>query len=141
MPTTSKKVYLAGDLLYSFVDRNDEKHNQSTAFFRYFALEKYHLFTDSYTLFDIYNRINDDMGLSVAKDFLRTITSSNITLLYPDESDMKAVYKIYLSDRISDMTLRQAIMAVLADRRGIPQIATFQYMQTMFGLTVFYIPI
>jgi predicted nucleic acid-binding protein len=139
--TNSKKVYLASDIYTSFLDRTDPKHDQTAAFFRYFALEKYHLFTDSINIYNAYVEITAKLSIAVAKDFLRTMALSNITIFYPDESDMKAVYKIYLSDRTSDLTLHQAVMAVMADRKGVPQICTFTYMHTMFGLSVFYIPI
>lgn len=141
MPTISKKVYLADDIFMSFLDRAHEKHNQTAAFFRYFALEKYHLFTDEINIYNAYIEISRNLSPTVAKDFLRTITLSNITLLYPDEGDMKAVYKIHLSDRTSSLSLAQTVMVVMADRKGIPQITTFNYISTMFGLSVFYIPI
>jgi hypothetical protein len=141
MPTISKKVYLADDIFTAFLDRAHEKHSQTAAFFRYFAMEKYHLFTDVINVYSAHAKVSESLSPTVAKEFLRTITLSNITLLYPDEGDMKAVYKIHLGDRTSDLSLAQTVMAVMADRKGIPQIATYNYMSTMFGLSVFYIPI
>jgi predicted nucleic acid-binding protein len=141
MTSQSKKVYLASDIFLAFLDRANEKHRETAAFFRYFALEKYNLFTDSITLYDAYVKISQRLSVAVAKDFLRTIMLSNITIFYPDESDMKAINKIYLNDRTSDLTLGQAVMAVMADRKGIQQIATFSFMHTLFGLTAFYMPL
>jgi predicted nucleic acid-binding protein len=141
MATNSKKVYLASDIFVSFLDRTHSKHNEISAFFRYFAIEKYHLFTDSINIYEAYSNISKNLSITVAKDFLRTVTISNITIFYPDESDMKSVYKIYLNDRTTDLTFAQAVMAVMADRKGIPQIATSTFIHTLFGLSVFYIPI
>jgi predicted nucleic acid-binding protein len=137
----SKKVYLSSDVLYAFIDRSNPKHEQAAAFFRYFAMEEYHLFTDSISLYEAYSQIIANMSASIAKDLLRTIYLSNITIFYPDETDMKSALKFYLSDKTGDLTLGKTLMAVIADRKSIPQVATFEYIHAMFGLSVFYIPI
>ena len=141
MATTSKKVYLASDILTAFVDRLHPKHDQAAAFFRYFALEAYQLYSDSITLYEAFSHISMDMSPSIAKDFLRTIYTSNITIFYPTEADTKSVLKIYLADKTGDLTLGKTLMAFLSDKNRIPQVATFEYIHAMFGLTVFYIPL
>jgi predicted nucleic acid-binding protein len=141
MATTSKKVYLAPDVLFAFVDRSHPKHEQAAAFFRYFGMEEYHLYTDIVSIMDVYNKLYDEMSPSIAKDFVRTATISNITIYYPDENEMRAATKIYLGDKTADLTLPKTLMAVIADRKSIPQIATFEYLHTIFGLSIFYIPL
>src|SRR4030042_3644032 len=126
MAITSKKVYLAADLLVAFVDRSHPKHNQAAAFFRYFAMEEYHLYTDAMSLFEVYSRISVDLSVSIAKDFLRTMYLYNLTIYYPDDADMKAALKIYLNDKTGDLTLAKTLMAVMADRKAIPQGDTFK---------------
>jgi predicted nucleic acid-binding protein len=141
MATTSKKVYLAPDVLFAFIDRTHAKHDQAAAFFRYFALEEYHLFIDTVSLYESYRQIEADISPSIAKDFIRTLTISGVVTFYPDESDMRAALKIYINDKTGELTFQKSIMVVMADRRGVGQIATFQYIHSMFGLTIFYIPI
>lgn len=141
MASQSKKVYLSTDVMIAFIDRANTKHDQATAFFRYFALEGYQLYTDSIAMYDAYRKIVNDISPSIAKDFLRTLSMSSITILYPDDSDFKSALKFYLNEKSGDLTLQKAVMAVLADRRGIGQIATFEYMHAVFGLNIFYIPI
>src|SRR4030067_878072 len=138
MAQLGRKVYLAPDVMSAFVDRANPKHDQATAFFRYFAPEGYHLYTDNISIYDTYRRIENDISASVAKDFLRTIGVSSISILHPDESDMRAATKFYLNDKSGDLTYQKAIMAVLADRRGIGQVATFEYLHAVFGLGIFY---
>lgn len=138
---TSKKVYLASDVLKAFIDRTHERHGQAAAFFRYFAQEEYTIATDTISLYETYKDLHDNMSPSIAKDFLRTVYISNIMIYYPDESDIRAALKIYLNDKSNELTFRKAVMTVIADRRKIPQIATFEYIHTMFGLSIFYIPI
>jgi predicted nucleic acid-binding protein len=139
--SSSKKVFIASDVLTAFVDRSNTKHEQAAAFFRYFAIEEYHLYTDSISLYEAYSKINIDLGATIAKDFLRTLYLSNVTIFYPDENDMKAALKIFLADKTGDLTLGKTLMAVLSDKKSIPQIATFEYIHAMFGLSVFYIPL
>jgi predicted nucleic acid-binding protein len=141
MITNSKKVFIASDVLISFVDRSHPKHEQASAFFRYFAIEEYHLYTDAMSLYEAYSRINNELSASIAKDFLRTLYLSNITIFYPDENDLKSALKIFLGDKTGDLTLGKTLMAVLSDKKGIPQVATFEYIHAMFGLSVFYIPL
>lgn len=141
MATTSKKVYLASDILYAFIDRTHGRHKQVSAFFRYFAQENYVLYTDSISIYETYIKLIQEMSATIAKDFLRTMYISNITIFSPEESEMKAALKIYLNDKSGDLNFRTSLMAILADRKSIPQIATFEYIHTMFGLTIFYIPI
>lgn len=141
MASTSKKVYLAPDILVAFIDRAHPKHNQASAFFRYFALESYQLYTDTISLYSAYTEMNLNVSPSVAKDFMRTITISNITILYPDESDTKMALKVFVNDKSGDLTFQKAVMAVMADRKNVSQICTFEYIHQMFGLTIFYIPI
>lgn len=137
----SKKVFIASDVLFAFIDRAHPKHREAAAFFRFFAENKYQLFTDILNVYDTYNLINDEMSITVAKDFIRILGLSNITILYPDESDMKAALKVFQNDKNTDLTLKKCIMAVLSDRKSIPQIATYEYMHTIFGLSMFYIPL
>jgi len=137
----SKKVYIARSGFYAFIDRAHPKHDQATAYFRYFAEERYALYTDSITLIDVYNQIYKDISPSLAKDFLRTVFLGNINILFPDESDTKAALKTLINYQSTDLTFGQALRAVLANRRGVGQIFTFDYLHPLFGLNVFYLPI
>ena len=137
----SKKVFLAPSGFYSFIDRAHPKHEQSSAFFRYFAQEEYRLFTDSFTINEVYNEIYDHISPSIAKDFLRTIFLGNINIIYPEEGDIKAALKTLINYQSSELTFSQALMAVLANRRGISQVFTFDYLHPLFGQNVFYLPI
>ncbi len=137
----SKKVFLAPSGFYSFIDRAHPKHEQSAAFFRYFAQEEYKLFADSFTINEVYNLIYNSISPSIAKDFLRTIFLGNINMIYPDEGDIKAALKTLINYQSSELTFSQALMAVLANRRGVSQVFTFDYLSPLFGQNVFYLPI
>ena len=66
---TSKKVYIAADGFLSFIDRANPKHVHVSAIFRYFAQEKYQLFTSYAVLEETYNEIYNKISPSLAKDF------------------------------------------------------------------------
>ncbi len=138
---TSKKVYIADSAFYSFVNRAHPKHEQASAYFRYFGLEKYSLFTDIFTLLEVYNRIYNEISPSLAKDFLRIASISDINIIYPEERDIKAALKTLTNYRTTDLTFDQSLRAVLANKRGITQIYTFDYLHPLFGQNVFYLPI
>lgn len=141
MASQSKKIYLAPNILVAFTDQLHTKHNQAAAFFRYFAQEQYQLFTDILSIYDAYGTVEQNMGHTVARHFLRSLFASSITIIYPTEADMKAALKVYLTDHSNQITFDMTLMMLLADRKGISQICTLEYISTLFGLSIFYIPV
>lgn len=141
MATQSKKVYLAVSSFLAFIDRAHGKHTQAVAFFRYFAQEQYHLYTDTLALYEAHRQIHFQISPSLSQDLLRTIPYSNINIIYPQEVDTKAAIKTITNYRSVDLTFEKALMGVLANKRDIPQIATFDYLPSLFGLRTFYLPI
>jgi predicted nucleic acid-binding protein len=137
----SKKVYLSGSGFYAFINRAHPKFEQASAYFRYFAQENYLLFTDVYTILESYNQIYKEISPSLAKDFLRIVTISDINIIYPEERDIKSALKTLINFQSTELTFSQALRAVLANRRGINQIHTFDYLHPLFGQSVFYLPI
>ncbi len=137
----SKKVYIAPSGFLAFVDRGHPKHAQAEAFFRFFAESRYSLFTDTVNVFSSYEKIKDDIGPALSRDFLRGLMLSNVNIIYHDESDTKAAIRTLTNYRSPELTFPEALMAVLCDRRGISQICTLDYLHPLFGLQVFYLPI
>lgn len=139
--TTSKKVFIASDVISSFIDRAHTRHEEADAYFRYFTQEEYALFTDINSITQAYMDIYTNISPSLAKDFLRTLALSNFNILYPDESDNKASLKALINFQSTDLTYPKALMSVMAERRGIQNICTFEYLHPLFGLHLFYLPI
>ena len=137
----SKKVYIARSGFYAFIDRAHSKHEQAVAYIRYFAEQGYFLYTDSMTITDVYNQIYKEISPSLAKDFLKIIFIGNINIIYPDQSDIKSALKTLVNYQSTDLTFGQALRSVLANRKGISQIFTFDYLHPLFGQSVFYLPI
>lgn len=138
---TSKKVFLAADVFFAFVDRAHAKHEQASAYIRYFAQEEYFLFTDIVSLNLVYEQIYKDISASLAKDFMKTISLSNINIIFPDESDLKTTYKTLQLSNSTELTFIKALASVLAEKRNIGQICTFEYLQPLFGISLFYLPL
>ena len=137
----SKKVFLASSVYRAFIDRAHPKHDQASAYLRYFAEEEYYLFTDPSSLLDAYRQIYADVSPSLAKDFMRTMYLSTVNILYSEERDYKAALKTIVNYKSTDLTFEKALMAVLCARRDITQICTFDYLHPLFGQSVFYLPI
>lgn len=137
----SKKVFISESALVAFVDRVNPHHSQAAAFFRYFAENKYKVFTSYINIEEAYREIFEKISPVLARDFLRAINLSNINILYPTESDLKAALKILISFRSPELTLWEAQTAVLANRYSISQICTFKYLHPLYGLGVFNLPL
>jgi predicted nucleic acid-binding protein len=140
MPVISKKVYIAPSAFLAFVDRNDPRHQQASAFFRFLGSQEYMLFTDDTTISRSFTDIFQKISPSLAKDFLKTIFSSDINILYAEERDIKAAFKAYTNYQSVDLLFPDALISVLANKRGISQILTFEYLHPLFGQSVFYLP-
>ena len=141
MATVSRKVYIDPSVFIAFIDRAHPKHAQAAAFFRYFAQEKYQVFTSYLSIEEAYRSIYEKISPTLGRDFLRALVLGNINILYPDESDMKAALKTLINFRNAELSFKDAQMAVMAERNGIPQICTLDYLHPLFGLTSFYLPI
>ncbi len=141
MATTSKKVYLSPSSLYAFIDRAHDKHQQASAYFRFFSQEEYLLYIDTMNLNQAYEIIYEKMSPSLAKDFLRIVSLSDINLITPEETEIKATFKTISNYNALDLKLSEALMAVIASKRNITNICTFDYLHPLFGLNTFFLPI
>lgn len=137
----SKKVYVAGDSLVAFIDRGHPKHLHATACFRYFAQNNYQLYTSIIMLNEVYYELYMTISPSVARDFIRAIELSSLNILYPEDSDCKRSLRTVIGTQSVDLTFSKALMAIICNKRSIPQILTFEYMPTLFGLTAFFLPV
>ncbi len=136
----SRKVFLASDVLSAFLNRNDPKHLQASAFFRYFAQEHFYLYTSSEIVIFVYQNISQGISKSFAKEFLQVMSESSIHILTPDEQDIRKAMQL-VTTSFTDLGLQEALSLVMTQRHYIPQIATFLYMHSLFGREPFYLPI
>ena len=141
MAATFKKVYLAPSSIYAFIDRAHEKHTQASAYFRFFSEGEYLLYIDTINLNEVYDIIFSKMSPSLAKDFLRILSLSDINVICPEENDIKSTFKTIINYNSLDLSFSEALMAVVASKRNISQICTFEYLHPLFGLNIFYLPI
>lgn len=141
MANVSKKVFIATSAFMAFVDRANPKHIQAAAYFQYFAQEKYQIYTGYLNLTEVHHETMEKVSGSFARDFLKAIDLGSINILYPEPADMKLAIKTLINYRSTDLTFREAQMVVMASRRSISQICTFEYLHPLFGLTVFYLPL
>lgn len=137
----NKKVFLAPDIFVAFIDRADPKHLHAGAFFRYFAQENYFLFTNPATISNVYQSVSQSISPAIGRDFLKALNLTTINLLYPEESDVKLVYKTLMNHQSAELSFDETLIAAMASRRSIPSICTFAYLRPLFGLTPFYLPI
>jgi len=137
----SKKIFIAADTFIALIDRQNPKHLQADAFFRYFSQEKYQLYTNIISINNAYIQIKAKISPSLAKDFLKSMLIGNINILYPEESDFKASMKLIISQASNEISLEEAFIAVVCNKRNISQICTFEYFHSFFGLQLFYLPI
>lgn len=140
MAIISRKVLVTPSVLFAFIDRNHPRHQEADAFFRFFAQEKFHVFIASFSIVKTYDQIKKHMSFSIAKDFLRIAYTGNLEIVYPDELVTKAALRLILSNTAADLGIEHAIINVIADRKQVSQIATFEYQNFYFGIQAFTLP-
>lgn len=137
----SKKVFIASDGFVAFLDRAHPKHVHAAAQFRYFAENNYQIYTTIISLNEAYQTLYNTISPSVARDFLRAIELSNLNLLYPEESDIKRSLRAVATTQSVDLTFATVLAATICNKRSIPQVCTFSYFPSLFGLQIFYLPL
>ena len=137
---TNKKLFITSSVFVAFIDRTHPKHTQATVCFRYFAAQKYQIYTSYVNIVEAYRAIFDDISPFLARDFLRAITLGSISVLYPSEADTKAAVKALVNSQSNELNFVDAQTEVLAYRNSIMQIFSFDYMHLLFGLTSFVLP-
>jgi predicted nucleic acid-binding protein len=137
----SKKIYIAPDGLVAFIDRAHKKHVQATAFFRYFAQEQCQLYTNVINVHESYMTVYNTISPSLGRDFLRALSLSNINVLNTEPADIKAATKIIETGNSVDLTFSKALMAVMCNKKSIPQIMTYEFLHALYGLQLFYLPV
>ncbi len=141
MAIQSKKVFIESSVFYAFINRAHVKHPQAAAFFRYFAQEKYQVFTSYPVIEEVYQQIYEKISPSLAKDFIRGINLSSVNILYPTESDLKSALKTLINYQNTELTFKESQTSVLSNRNYIPQVCTFDYLHPLFGITGFNLPL
>lgn len=96
---------------------------------------------DAINLNETYDIIYKKMSPSLAKDFLRIASLSDINIISPEESEIKATFKTIANYNSLDLTFAEAVMAVVSSKRNILTICTFDYLHPLFGLNTFFLPI
>lgn len=137
----SKKIYIAPDGFVAFIDRAHTKHMQASAFFRYFAQGEFQIYTSNVSIAETYTTLYNCISPSLARDFIRALSVSDINILYPQESEMKAAIKTIATTNSVELTFSKALMAAICNKQNIPQIDTFEYLPSLYGLQVFYLPV
>lgn len=137
----SKKVYISGDGFVAFIDRGHPKHVHASAFFRYFAQESFQLYTTFASIDETYMDLYRNISPALAKDFLRAIYMSSINIIYPESADVKSAIKTVATSNLVELTFSKALVSVICNKRSIPQVCTFEYLPSLFGLQVFYLPV
>lgn len=137
----SKKVFIAPDGFVAFIDRAHPKHIHAAAQFRYFAENNYQIYTTVLSLNEAYQTLYNTISPSVARDFLRAIELSNVNFIHPEESDVKRSLRAVATTQSAELTFAIILAATICNKRSIPQVCTFSYFPSLFGLQTFYLPI
>ena len=133
MALQSRKIFVDSSIFISFIDRSDLSHSKAVKILESLAKAGFQLYTSSSVVNEVYSALSRETGISVALDFLQAIIQSDIEILYPQKADYITAYRMLKSNRERQLTLREVLRATIMQRKGIPQILTFNYWHNLFG--------
>lgn len=132
----SHKVFLESAVLFAFIDRSDSNHQKTVKIMETLAHEHYQLYTSVFNVTETYTALSREIGMSVALEFLETILSSNIEILYLQKSDFISAFKVLKSNKERQINLKEVLNATLMEKRGISQVITFAFWHNLYGTYV-----
>ena len=136
MPTTSRKIFIDSSILVAFIDRGSRNHLLATKAIEDLASLNYSLYTSSQVITDSYDLLLNEVGKTVALEFLQTMLQSGIELLFPQKADIITAHRILKVNNNREIALSEALNATLMQKRGIIQVLTFNNWSKLFGTTI-----
>lgn len=133
MAIQSRKIFVDSSVFIGFIDRADGNHPKAVKVMENLARTGYQLFTSSLTVNEVYIVLTKETGHPIALDFLQTILQSDIEIIFPQKADFITANRILRSNREKQLILKEALNAILMQRRGISQIITFAYWHNILG--------
>jgi predicted nucleic acid-binding protein len=125
MPFTTQKIFLDSSFFISFVDRTNFNHLKATQIMEELAKQSYQLFTSELTITQSYNRLEKEVGSIVADEFLQAVLESSIQILYPEEVDFLATYRLLKVLNQRNAPFSEILNSSLMDRYRVYHILTF----------------
>ena len=130
---TTRKIFLDSSALYAFMDRTDTNYERVSKAMEQFSLQGASLFTNLQCAYETYNAINNQLGITLGFDFLQAMLESSIEILWPQKTDLIAAFRLIKLNRDKQLFLREALIAILMQKRGIPLILTCTYWNNLLG--------
>lgn len=131
----SKKIFIDSSALYAFVDRADPNHAQSGKIIEQLSLNNMHLYTSIQSITDTYTTLDKQLGNTLSLEFLEATIKSTMEIIYPQKADLISAYKLIRLNRNKQVALKEALNAVLMQKKSIGLILTFKYWQNLLGST------
>lgn len=128
-----RKIFIDASVIYAFIDRADPNHLQISKVIEQLSLQGVSLFTAFHSVQDAYAAINRQMGTTVGSEFLQVMTESSIEILYPQKNDFNAAVKLIKLNRNRPFSFKEAISAILMQKKGVGRILTLNVWQNLLG--------
>lgn len=130
---SSKKIFIDSSALYAFVDRADPNHSQSGKIIEQLSLQNMHLYTSIQSITDTYTALDRQLGGTLSLEFLQATIESTMEILYPQKADLVSAYKLVKLNKNKQVPLKEALNAVLMQKKSIGLVLTFRYWQNLLG--------
>jgi predicted nucleic acid-binding protein len=129
----AKKIFVDTSVLYAFVDRADRNHVQAIKTLEMLSVQGVYLYTSFHSISDAAAAVTNQLGTTLGFDFIQAMTETSMEVLYPQKNDFQSAFKLMKFNKDRQITLKQALTAVLMQKRGINEIFTFSFWHNLLG--------
>lgn len=136
MFATGKKVFIETSFFLAFIDRASPNYLKSQQIFEYIARESYLAYTSEIVLQQTFNRLEKDIGLTVALDFIQAILESNIHVCYISASEFVVAFKFFKAAKKAICPLTEVINTDLMMKNRLTHVLTFDRWNNLMGTAV-----
>lgn len=132
----SQSIFIDTSAFLAFIDRADINHTKSIKLFETLARQNFQIYTSNLVVFQTFSRLEKDLGVSLARDFLKTILEGNIHILHPGESDLISAYRFLKLNPERQTSLMEVVNTHLMDKSRVLTVLTFSYWHNLMGTSV-----
>lgn len=136
MATSSKRIFIEASMFLAFIDRVNLNHAKASKIFEVLGRDKYQVFTSGIVLIQTFNALEQDLGETLARDFLQAILETKIQILYTNDPDLLAAFRYLKANPGRQISLSSIINANLIQRHNINSILTFDFWPNVMGIVV-----
>jgi predicted nucleic acid-binding protein len=136
MFVASKKIFIESSIFLAFIDRVHPDHLKVVQLLEYLGKEGFEVYTSSLVVLNVFNRVDKDMGFTVAMEFMQAMLESNIEILVPGKGEFVSAFKFLKLSKKTLWPLAEIVNADLMVKNRLMYVLTIDKWGEVMGTKV-----